>query len=927
MSHRVQRFSVAGYRTISAVFALFALTVTLFVACSGKPKLEQSPVASATAAQRATTAPPTVPPAMRQAEAIDAVVDFAVKAKLANLEALSVFSDSFTRPLLAAQVEMDQADLALMQARWDVIAADRETTIEAFAVLDRISSVAVSATRTTGNASPARGAWDSLKESASSFYDWIAGSGARSRGRVLQITDGMQEPDREAVYQELKTFYPEFTGGATDSKQFFGDLRSGKLDGDASKIHSALLDVSLTSDQAAVAKYAELAQDKSLRVIDIVIEEGKEGLERGAEFEVEASFGALSGSFPDLAEGRELADKANDFLEYARDTYNDPATALAGAVKAKVKDTVMARLGVSNDDAEEIDDFAESISGMVTRLDGLSEDSLLDAASGHGLVALSDEDATIGLAIAEVDGDGVPSLIVMNSGSGDVGFLLPEGKYTVRTFDDAGKSLTGAAVEVKAGWEQLGDGETASVARIAVAATDPSDVPAATAAPTPRATATTAAVYPKPYRWALKEVRVNPDNYPLRNVSDARFKTGQYAGLGFVTIGEAQVTDNQIVFTQTRLNYVGSEALGFEKRVIEIAVYTFDITPPPSEIVEGETVEITASGSTTGGGGLEFFFTNISAGSPSKIALSVVNPKDQLVSFTRAIPGPSSQNQLVFGAQASCIGCTIQWVYVPAPGMPLVPGFGTPFAAATATVVAQGDETPTGPSCLDVRSEFFAVICQSFAEHKKQYEAVKALRASGTDPCAFPESDAERKLCLAQDAVDSGEVARCDNLAEDLQMVCRFAIAENTRDVSLIEGYGEEVLAIYGAVTRDMTALSRANDDEMHDRALAYTLTFYIADLLSGDADARIPPANMCAQMRGGWAEDTDYPGDDESLRNLCEGHAGTIRAIQLDNPGECEEIGARFVESPFDGEEEQAAVMSDCKQAVADYRLLSGTP
>jgi len=876
-----------------ALAATLALVAACTNAASGTPALPATstsqPRPSATAPDTARASTPTPRPLTRET-ALEAVVQFAVDAKIANLTVLEAFTGGFSQEILSDNVKLTQTEYDTFLAAWQGMALNQERTLAAMRMLGLSTVSADSDDKPAGAAAPSHGVVDSAR----GFYEWMSGAGKRSRERIGQITSNMSEDERQELFNELKATAPESTGGAADATQFYQKLQRGELDTQASRIHNDLLLTSASSTTAG--RYTELAQDKGLLTKDIVVAEGRDGLEKGAKFAVDASFAALEGPYPGLSKGKEYAEKTEKFLKQMETVYEDPGKTgqvVSDVVSEKAKEQFKKLLGKGASDKakDDVDLFGKTVGAFVADAlgSGPDADTEVRAAEGIGSVLVTAKDGAVTIALREGEGDGA-EMVVFAPDDQNPAMELPAGDYSVRTFDEAGKELAKSKVTSEPGWEQVADAKNGSE-RMADAKVR------ASRTPTPRPSPTQVV----PFEWVLSEVVINPENRPLR--AD---QVDEFAGTFF----DHKITDG--VFTTTTVGKVfGNLRWDF--------VFTWKFDRPPARIKPDETFTLKVTGTRTGTyynngfTGSLFQFSGSrrtvqvgmdqGAGASAEATGEFTTPNVRVAQWT---PGAFLWN---------CSACNLTWVYKPQ-DIPVAPVAAPPLRPVDAAA-KQAKE------CV-ARSQFFRTVCQTLLEQEELFEKLNIVARLPASTCASPPNDSLRQQCALQAATDSGDSARCDALEPALRLICRVDLAETKGDIDLVAPFGDEGYTLLVVATGSLEALSRIKDGATHDHAVFLGLNAYLGDILTGEADKRVAPASFCSQIRGGWADETDYPEDDEGERNQCEQLLGMARAIQLDAPDECDLMKDRFVPSPFNTEEDIAEAVSECRLALEDYNLIA---
>ena len=289
----------------------------------------------------------------------------------------------------------------------------------------------------------------------------------------------MSGPELDQLVREWNQFYPEQAAGVANGEEFKRRLDAGELDAQASRLHTQLLDVSLSSVDAP--RYSNLAQDENALLAQVAFEEGAKGLKRGAELNVEATLAVLNTAFPGIQDGVDYAKQADEYAEYAGDVYHDPTGAALGLIKDELDERLVEPLGERLDERFESafgEDLAELISDVASDAVGFGAPSeALTAGVDAGFVEF-ESNVRAALATNEEAGEGEATLTVIVPDEEHPRVALPPGDYDVlvvvgtgdqaMVLDDAVMVTRGATVAVLPGGgpptvaEPPADGEDAA---------------------------------------------------------------------------------------------------------------------------------------------------------------------------------------------------------------------------------------------------------------------------------------------------------------------------------------------------------------------------------------------------------------------------------------------------------------------------------
>ncbi len=269
-------------------------------------------------------------------------------------------------------------------------------------------------------------------EAAPAFFGWVNGSGSRSRERIQAITGAMSRPALDQLVREWNQFYPDQAAGVANGEEFKRRLDADELDAQASRLHTQLLDVSLSSVDAP--QYGNLAQDENALLVQVAFEEGAEGLKRGAELNVEATLAVLNTAFPGIQDGVDYAKQADEYAEYAGDVYNDPTGAALAVIKDELDERLVEPLGERLDEGFESafgEDLAGLISDVASDAVGFEVPSEALAAGVDAGFVEFESNVRAALATNEEAGEGEATLTVIVPDEEHLRVALPPGDYDV----------------------------------------------------------------------------------------------------------------------------------------------------------------------------------------------------------------------------------------------------------------------------------------------------------------------------------------------------------------------------------------------------------------------------------------------------------------------------------------------------------------
>jgi hypothetical protein len=262
-----------------------------------------------------------------RAAAIKTLARFLVDAQSAKLAALEHSSAGFTVPLFTAQP--GQADLDDLYSRYAAITAEQSSVMTS---LDAILQSPRSGLLPPKMGSPRRDWHDSLK----GFFGYAGGAGSRARDRILMIAENLSPADQADAFDVVR---PAFTSGAANFDELAVKLQNGELDTQAAQIES---------DMRNSVGFGAAASEAGVSVAQVVHQEGGELVSKGADLQADVVKQVLGDVFPDISQGFDLADKANEWADYVQSVYKNPLVVAEGeargAIQEKIKERVLEHL-------------------------------------------------------------------------------------------------------------------------------------------------------------------------------------------------------------------------------------------------------------------------------------------------------------------------------------------------------------------------------------------------------------------------------------------------------------------------------------------------------------------------------------------------------------------------------------------------------
>ncbi len=242
---------------------------------------------------------------------IEVITEFAAVKQSVTYDILKVFSKNYTTKffdrddLTYEEIDLIFGKIASLEEYKEPVeeCADRLLTKTSF--------------NKVGNIQKATGLGDAVK----GFFNWVSGSGKRSRTRILTIASNMNESERNHLYNSLR---PDWKSKSSNEADFWKKLDEGEYDNQAPQMFN---DFSHDSD----SDFSALAQDKGLTIHKIVHKEGAEGVEKGSKLMIEVVKTATP-----LGKGMDMVEKADEYKQKVENLYNDPAKTIKEEVKSKL---------------------------------------------------------------------------------------------------------------------------------------------------------------------------------------------------------------------------------------------------------------------------------------------------------------------------------------------------------------------------------------------------------------------------------------------------------------------------------------------------------------------------------------------------------------------------------------------------------------
>lgn len=361
---------------------------------------------------------------------IETITEFAAVKQSVTYDILSTFSDNYTKKLFN-EGDLTYEEIDHLFERISSLNSYEGNVEEAMNSLLYKTSL-----NKSGNINAVNGLGDAL----SGFFNWVSGSGKRSRNRIMTVASNMSEGERTKLYNSLRS---DWKGKSSNEADFWNKLENGDYDNQAPQMYNDFY-------HNADSDFPYLAQEKGLTIQKIVHKEGAEGVEKGGKLMIE-----VTKTVTPLGEGMDMVEKAEEYKEKIVKIYTDPS----GAIKDEVKSAIANKIGgfIDIDGAVNSDLISENTGKAIKFITDYtlgSDDPAEWIKKGidFGLGKLLDSDtkgSKADIVLAEKkndDGEG-PSVVISIDPKDDdssvddvIDILVSAGNWIFSTFDAEGNS-------------------------------------------------------------------------------------------------------------------------------------------------------------------------------------------------------------------------------------------------------------------------------------------------------------------------------------------------------------------------------------------------------------------------------------------------------------------------------------------------------
>jgi hypothetical protein len=287
------------------------------------------------------------------------LVRFLLGVDQARLTYFEIVSDGFEAPLYAAEFKAGWAEEEQLSAALDALGDEQAVVAAALAFLNRAESAAG---RQAGHKGLASIPGQSLVEAVIGFFSIAREDNQKATQDILLISDHMTHQEKEEAFEVLQTTLSQAElSGLGNYDDFIEKVKQGQI----ADMRAVRRDLAQQGPLAGVMQ--TISPDMNRPGLEIIHQVGVTAIERGADLYVEINKTILTVTFPGMDEGFDVADQAEEWINYVHDTYQDPTGAIQGAawdqftdkVGSQIKDSILARFP---DTPEEV---AEELAGRI----------------------------------------------------------------------------------------------------------------------------------------------------------------------------------------------------------------------------------------------------------------------------------------------------------------------------------------------------------------------------------------------------------------------------------------------------------------------------------------------------------------------------------------------------------------------------------
>ena len=289
-----------------------------------------------------------------------------------RLTYFEIVSNGFGTPLYGADIIADWPEVDDLSASFEALGDEQAVLQAALAFLNRAESAAG---RQPGQKGLASIPGQSLLEAVIGFFSVAREDNQKAREDVLLVSEHMTYEEKAESFEILqKTLSKNDLSGVDNYDDFIDKVKRGEI----SDMRSVRRNLAQLGPLSGILQ--TINPDMNRPGLEIIHQVGVTAIERGAELYVEAGKNILTITFPGIDEGFDYADQAEEWINFIHDTYQNPMSAVEGAVWDQFEDRVGSQIKASilerfPDTPEEIADelVARIIGEMKTTIIGMGE--------------------------------------------------------------------------------------------------------------------------------------------------------------------------------------------------------------------------------------------------------------------------------------------------------------------------------------------------------------------------------------------------------------------------------------------------------------------------------------------------------------------------------------------------------------------------
>lgn len=274
------------------------------------------------------------PPDRELAAAVERLALFLLDAEGARVTALAAASGGFKDPLFESPAAVAGGDLAALSVAYQA-AASHEPQVAA--ALNRLEAEGLAEAPAAGSPLarplPQGEWWDGIKDQFNAFFGEVSSSNGRAVERMRAVAAKMTPAQKEESFNAIPA---NSRGEAKDFDDMLDRAARDELPVVATNLEGLLNDD---------INYEPIAREEGQGAGQVLHQEGARLVVKGVELEVAITKTMLDTALPGISRGTEIADKINEYLEYAEAVYGDPAGEAEKAGREQLASAIADRLG------------------------------------------------------------------------------------------------------------------------------------------------------------------------------------------------------------------------------------------------------------------------------------------------------------------------------------------------------------------------------------------------------------------------------------------------------------------------------------------------------------------------------------------------------------------------------------------------------